>query len=381
MRTFLRYPRRGEVSRKRRSRGRSVMVALSLTGALAATAAGCSSVNAGSGSGSGSASAGKHLTIGAVFSETLVSRWKFDEAGFTAEVRKLGDTPIVVSAQSSEQTQRSEVENMITKGVNALVIAPVNVEDAASLFQLASSAHIPVIDYNFIVPNIPASYIIARNAVQFGQVSAQQALGAHPSGNYVIIGGDPGNSVAIDTTQGNSEGLASAVRAGKVHVVSQQYNANWSPQTAQQQIEEALVRYHNNIAAVLSNNDGMAVGVLQALKSQNLLGRVFVSGVDGDLPNVQAIAQGSQSVTMWTDFTQMGSYAAQAADAAARGKQLNLPSAILSNQPDGNRSIPTINMPTIVVDKANLCGWVNKYHYYTAAQVYGSTAATACPSS
>jgi D-xylose transport system substrate-binding protein len=340
--------------------GRGALLA-GLTAAvlLAATCAGCSGVVAGGG-----------VKIGAIFSETMVSRWKFDQQGFVDEAKRLGDTPIVLSSQSDAQTQRSQVENMLSQQVGALAIAPVDIKTASSLFALAKSAHVPTIDYNFLVPGNAADYVITRDAEEFGVVAAKQALQQHPTGNFVLVAGDPGNSVATDTMRGYLQVLQPQVDVGKVKIVSQQYNTNWDPQSAEQQVEEALVKANNNVAAVLSGNDGMAIGAIQALKAQNLIGKVFMSGVDADLPNVQAIAQGNQSVTVWADFTQMGKYAADAADAAARGKKFTVPTA--KTNAVGGSTVTTIDMPTIVVDKSNLCDWLAKYHYYSVQQVFGS---------
>ncbi len=307
-------------------------------------------------------------TIAYLNADAVVSRWVFDEKGFKDEAAALGDEAVVVEAGGQAQTQSNQVDTMITKGVDAMVITPVDVGTAPALFTKAQAANIPTVDYNFIVPNVATAYVINRNAVEFGQIAAQQALKSHPTGNYIIVSGDQGTSVAQDETKGYMLVLQPEIDAGKIKIVSQKWNAGWSPASAQAQVEAALVKTGNQVEAVLSNNDGMAIGAMAALKAQGLLGKTFVSGVDCDLANVQAIAQGNQSVCIWTDFYLMGRYAAMAADAAARGTTLSLPG--LTNAPNGSVTVPTITMPTVVVDQPGLCTWLKQSQWVPFDDAY-----------
>ena len=315
-------------------------------------------------------------TIAYLNADAVVSRWVFDEKGFKDEAAALGDDAVVVEAGGSVQTQTTQVESMITKQVDAMVITPVDVGTAASLFAKAASANIPAINYNFIVPNIKPAYIVAQQAHLMGTTAATMALKAHPTGNYVIVSGDAAQSVAQDETSAYMEVLQPQIDAGKITLVSQKFNAAWSPQGAQAQVEAALVKTNNKIDAVLSNNDGMAIAVMSALKPAGLLGKTFISGLDCDQPNLQAIAEGNQAVCMWTDFYEMGREAAQAADAAARGITLTLPD--LKDQPNGSVTVPTVMMPVIAVTKDILCSWLKQYQWAPADKVYVNVTAPSC---
>ena len=306
--------------------------------------------------------------LGLILAQNNVARWTFDSKGFTDMATQLGDTYTVVGSNASAATQSNQVDAMITSKVDALVLTPVDIATAGSLFAKAKDAGIPTVDYNFIVPNISPNYIIARRAVDFGVFEAQAAVKAFPTGNYVIVGGDPGTSVAMDEVTGYMQVLQPFIDSGKIKIVSQKMNLNWSPSLAQAQVEEALVKTGNNIQAILAGSDSMAIPAMTALKNAGLLGKVFVSGVDCDLANIQAIAQGFQSVCIWTDFYKMGQYAALAADAAARGIPLDLKE--LSNLPNGNVSVPTVMMETVVVDQPGLCSWLKSSQWVPFADAY-----------
>jgi len=315
-------------------------------------------------------------TIAYLNADAVVSRWVFDEKGFKDEAAALGDDAVVVEAGGNVQTQTTQVESMITRQVDAMVITPVDVGTAASLFAKADAANIPSVNYNFIVPNIKPAYIVAQQAHLMGVTAATMALKDHPTGNYVIVSGDAAQSVARDETSGYMEVLQPQIDAGKITLVSQKFNASWSPQGAQAQVEAALVKTNNKIEAVLSNNDAMAIAVMAALKPAGLLGKTFISGLDCDQPNLQAIAEKNQVVCMWTDFYEMGREAAQAADAAARGTKLSLPD--LKDQPNGNVTVPTVMMPVIAVTNDILCSWLKQYQWVSPDKVYVNVPAPSC---
>jgi D-xylose transport system substrate-binding protein len=346
---------------------RRVAAAAALTMVVSGALAAC-----GSDGGSGNSGNNGKLKIGIIFVQDMVSRWKFDQQGFVDQVKALGAEPIVASAQSDPQKQRNLVESMITQQVDALVITPVDVTTAGELFKMAKDADIPTVDYNFVVPDSGADYLVARDAREFGRLVAEKAVKERPEGNYVIVSGDEATSVARDTQEGLLEGLKPQLDSGKVKIASQQYNTGWDPQKALGQAEQALVKTDNDVAAFLVGNDGMAGGVMQALQKESLLGKAFVSGIDADLPAVQAIAKGEQTVTVWTDFTKMGKAAADLAVAAAKGEKPDVPN--LTAGTDGEPG--TVNMETILVDKPGLCEWLQQYKYYTVEQVYGDDAAS-----
>ncbi len=310
----------------------------------------------------------KPIKIGFILAHGIVSRWQYDKNGFVDEAKNLGVEAIVVSSEGSAQTQASQVDNMITQGVNALVIAPVDVATASSLFQKVVDAGIPVVDYNFVVPDFAPSYIIFRDAIEFGEVTAKAALAMYPEGNYVIVSGDAAYSVALDTTKGYMNVLQPEIDAGKIKIVSQKFNPGWAPQSAQTQVEEALVKTNNDVKAILSNNDGMAIGAMSVL-DQLGLSKVFVAGVDADLANIQAIAQGKQTLTIWTDFYKMGQYGARAAVAAASGTQPDVPRLVKMDNGKA-KEVPTVVMDAITVTQDNLCQWLKDHKWVSIEDSY-----------
>jgi D-xylose transport system substrate-binding protein len=137
---------------------------------------------------------------------------------------------------------------------------------------------------------------------------------------------------------------------GDVKLVSDQFNKNWSSDTARAQVENALTKNDNDIQVCLCGNDGTAYGAIQALQAQGLGGKVFVTGIDAE-PRAQAlIRQGLMALSNFTAFDQMGEEAAKAAAAVGAGKPVTA-NATVNN---GLKSIPWIKILNFNVTRENL---------------------------
>jgi D-xylose transport system substrate-binding protein len=291
------------------------------------------------------------VKIGFIIPDYEEMRWKnADQRFFEEEARKIGIDPVVQSSNNSEATQASQVENMLTLGVKVLVLTPVNARAATILVHKAASAGVPVINYNFLIPNADVALFVGRDAVEIGERLADAAVKAQPKGNYILCLGDEGMSVAVDTAKGNTNVLQPLVDSGAIKIVSKQFNKAWSTDSARAQVENALTQANNDIAAVLCSNDGMAYGAIQALQAQGLAGKVFVTGVDCEPKAQQLIREGLLSVSNFSAFDLMGRKAAQAALAVSKGETPKSDGTINNGATD----IPWIKAPNFNVTKENL---------------------------
>jgi D-xylose transport system substrate-binding protein len=156
---------------------------------------------------------------------------------------------------------------------------------------------------------------------------------------------------------------------GKIVIVGEQYTDNWDPANAQNEMAAILTAQNNKVDAVISENDGMAGGVIAALKSQGLTG-IPVSGQDGDAAALNRIALGTQTVDVWKDARMLGDAAGQAAVELANGTTLDKittdkygPSKIF--QSPGGNSLNSILLTPQAITKDNLqvvldAGWITK---------------------
>ena len=117
------------------------------------------------------------------------------------------------------------------------------------------------------------------------------------------------------------EVVGKALKSGEIKNVGETYTDNWEPANAQKEMEQFLTENNNKVDAVVSENDGMAGGVVAALAAQGLAGPVPVSGQDGDHAALNRVALGTQTVSVWKDARELGKAAGEAAVAARQGHQ------------------------------------------------------------
>jgi D-xylose transport system substrate-binding protein len=146
--------------------------------------------------------------------------------------------------------------------------------------------------------------------------------------------------------------------AGKIVIVGETYTDNWDPANAQNEMAQFLTKNSNKVDAVISENDGMAGGVIAALASQGMAGTVPVSGQDGDAAALNRIARGTQTVDVWKDARMLGQSAGEAAVALCGGTTMdkisttNGASAVFKS-PGGN-SLNSILLTPQAITKDNL---------------------------
>jgi D-xylose transport system substrate-binding protein len=260
-----------------------------------------------------SAAAGGDCVVGVSWNNYQEERWaKFDEPAIQAAVEAGGGTYISNDAKSSAETQASNIENLISQGANVLVVLAQDGTAVKPSVESAISNGVPVIAYDRLIEDENALYITFDN-VEVGRLQAETIFGLVPSGNYIIIKGNQADANADFLRAGYEEVIGEAVTAGDITIVGETYTDNWDPAIAQTQTEQFLTAANNDVQAILSENDGMAGGVVAALEAQGLAGEVPVSGQDGDQAALNRVALGTQAVSVWKDARELGTAAGEAA--------------------------------------------------------------------
>ncbi len=301
--------------------------------------------------GTGAAGAQEAIKVGLILPSYDQIRWQNgDQPCFEAEAQKLGMQVSTVASQMSESVQASQVENMLTQGIDVLVLRPVNAAASQGLVRQANRAGVPVVAYDSLPLNADVAAFVARDAVAMAVEIAEAAVTAHPKGNYILALGDEGTNVAVEERQGYYQVLQPYLDRGDIKIVSEQYNKGWSSESSRAQVENALTKANNDVVAVLAGNDGTAYGAIQALQSQGLAGKVWVNGVDAEPRAQELITQGQLTLSNFTNYCQSGEAAAQIAQKLAQEKPLDL-TATFNN---GLKDVPWFQVDKFNVTKENL---------------------------
>ena len=305
-------------------------------------------------------------TIGVSWKVFQEERWKRDEAVIKQIVEANGDKYISADAQGSAAKQLTDVESLISQGADVLMIVPFDSEAILPAVEKASNEGIPMIAYDVQIEHPDSLYITFDN-VGVGRLMAKQMLATGKSeGNFAFIKGDQGDPNATFLFEGIMEVLQPSIDAGKIKNVCETFTDGWKPENAQRNMEQCLTSQDNKVDAVVSENDGMAGGVVAALDAQGMAGSVPVTGQDGDLAAINRVARGTQLVSVWKDSRALGKVAAEAALMLADGKKMtDVPN--VAPFSGGKRGV-TVNSilqePTpITKDNINVvidAGWIEK---------------------
>ena len=318
----------------------------------------------------GSAPAGGgDCTVGVSWNNYQEERWaKWDEPAIKAAIEAGGGTYVSNDAKSSAETQATNIENLISQGANVLIVLAQDGTAVKPSVASATSNGVPVIAYDRLIEDPTALYITFDN-VGVGRMQAEAIFGLVPTGNYVIMKGNSADANADFLRSGMEEVIGEAVAAGDITIVGESYTDNWDPAIAQTQMEQFLTAANNEVDAVLSENDGMAGGVVAALEAQGLAGQVPVSGQDGDLAALNRVALGTQAVDVWKDARLLGTTAGEAAVALCANPDIAaVPGTAPFTSPEGNeltsillapQPITQENLDVVVdagwIDQATLC--------------------------
>lgn len=312
------------------------------------------------------AQAKEALKIGFILSTLQEERYLKDQKYFLDEAKKLGFEAIIVSADNNPQTQTAKVENLLARGVKALVIQPVNSDAAANLVRLAHEDKVPVVAYDRLIANAPVDFYVTQDSYKVGVLQAEAAaktIGG--KGNVVILMGQAGHSVANEITRGNMDTFK---KYPDIKVVVQKNHENWSPALALTTVENALAQYKNNIQAIVANNSGMANAAVQALNEQKLIGKVFVAGADADLSAVKNIVADKLQLDILKDIEPLARTSARVAWQLAKNEKPRTATTVKS----GSFEVPSIATPVYPIDKQRLEERIFKTGFHSRQDVYGN---------
>ncbi|MFH0954064.1 MAG: substrate-binding domain-containing protein [Verrucomicrobiota bacterium] len=312
----------------------------------------------------GKAAAREQVTIGFVLSTMQEERYEKDHAAFLEKAKELGARVEFASAKNDGQIQIQKVEDILTQGVDVMVIQPVNSDTAKNLVALCHAKGAPVVAYDRIIKYCDLDLYVTQDSYQVGVLQAEAAAKATGGrGRYAILKGTMGHSVAEEITRGNQDVLK---KYPGITIVFEQNHPNWAPNEALESTENLLTRENNRIDAILCNNSGMARGVIQALRKVKLDGKVFVAGSDADLDNCRFVLQGIQSVEVLKAIKPLADAAAGAAFRLAKGETAEKIAESFAGKAgtaakpadchfnNGQVDVPTINTTVQLVTKDNL---------------------------
>jgi D-xylose transport system substrate-binding protein len=332
--------------------------------------------------GCGLAGAGSGPTISLLLPETKTARYEtHDRPHFQRMVRELCRECRVLYANANQDAavQQSEAEAALSNRARVLVLDPVDALAAGAVVARAKAAGVPVISYDRLVRNADVDYYVSFDNEKVGELQAGALLdrlaGLGPTGgSLVMLNGSPTDSNAALFKRGAHRILD----AGGWAIGAEYDTPDWSPDRAQQQMEQAITRLgRDGIAGVYAANDGMAGGALAALGGAGFDPLPPITGQDAELAAVQRILAGDQYMTVYKAIRPQAESAARLAVALAT--KAPLPPGLINSEVDnGRRRVPSVLLRPIAVTRANVAETVLADGFWAARQLCADRFADAC---
>ncbi|MGP3683635.1 sugar ABC transporter substrate-binding protein [Streptomyces sp. IBSNAI002] len=329
---------------------------------------------------SGGAARGDAIKVGLLLPENQTARYeKFDKPLIEKEVARLtrGKGQVVyANAKQDAATQSSQVDAMIAENVDVLVIDAVDSKAIAGAVTKAKGAGIPVVAYDRLAEGPIDAYTSFDNE-DVGKVQGQALLAAlgdkAKDGQIVVMNGS-----VTDPNAKLFKSGAHSVLDGKVNIGKEYDTVDWKPENANANMAAALSALgKGKIAGVYSANDGMAGGIITALKAAGVSTLPPVTGQDAELAGVQRIVAGEQHMTVYKRYAPEAAAAAEMAVALAKGERIDGIINQLVDSPTTKR-VPSVLVPGIALTKANVKATVVDDGVYTIAEICTDKLRPAC---
>ncbi|MBS7531897.1 D-xylose ABC transporter substrate-binding protein [Hazenella sp. IB182353] len=309
---------------------------------------------------------GGKIVIGFSLDTLEEERWQKDRDLFVAKANELGAEVKVQSANSDDAKQIAQAENLISQGVDILVVVPHNSEVSAAIVEKAHTEGIKVVSYDRLIKQADVDLYVSFDNERVGEMQAKAITERQPKGNYALIEGADSDNNAHLLKKGHMKVLKPYIDRGDIQIVYDQWTKEWDPANALANMENALTANQNKIDAVIAANDGTAGGVIQALTAQKLAGNVPVSGQDAELAAIKRIVAGTQAMTIYKPISTLASTAAEATVNLAKDESVQTNKTVFNGKID----TPAILLDPVIVTKENIDATVITDGFHRREDIY-----------
>ncbi len=367
------------------------ILSLVAAGAMVVGLAACAPA-ADTGSGEGGGEGG---LIGVAMPTKSSERWIADGNALKETLEAQGFTVDLQYAEDDIPTQVSQVENMITKGAKALIIAAIDGTTLTNVLQEAADGDIPVIAYDRLIRDSEnVNYYATFDNFLVGQQQAWTllnglglteldgtAIADAPKGpfNIELFAGSPDDNNATFFFNGAMDVLQPLIDDGTLVVKSGQTDftavatLRWDGEVAQSRMEDILTSTYSDgskVNAVLSPYDGLSRGIISALTDAGYtVGDEWpiISGQDAEVDSVKAILAGEQYATIFKDTRELAKVAAAMAIAVLGGEEPEINDTKAYD--NGKLVVPSYLLQPVQVVKDNVKEALVDTGYWTAAEI------------
>lgn len=321
-------------------------------------------------------------TIGISAPSNDIQRWAVETVLMRDKLREKGYEVIIQYASSDISMQISQIENLIAKDADVLIVIPIESASLGEAMDMAAEHEIPVISYDMLITNTDAvSYYTTFDNYRVGTIQGQYVKDkldldhADRSYNIEFTAGDPGDNNAGFFYNGAVDVLKPYLDSGVLKIVSGQDSfgkcatPSWNTEKAQQRAENILASYYNDTAVDVwvASNDTTALGVSSALAVSYKGSYPLITGQDCTLINVKNILNGKQAMSVFKDPSLLIDATVNMVDEIFSGKPVTVNDT--KTYYNGVKIVPSYLCEPVYVDKDNCIELLTSSGFYTIDQL------------
>ncbi|MFJ4693272.1 sugar ABC transporter substrate-binding protein [Streptomyces sp. NPDC088766] len=282
----------------------------------------------------------------------------------------------IVAATPDPAVQRQQIDAMITRGVDVLIVAAVDPEALRSSVDAAHRAGIPVVAYDRLAQGHISGYVTFDGAT-VGRLQGEallKAMGPKANGGQIVMM----NGATVDPNASWFKRGALSVLKGKVKIGKSYDTVGWRPENAYTNMIGAIANLGaGHVDGVLAANDSLAGAVVSAFDAAGVRPPPPVTGQDADLAAVQRIIRGDQYMTIYKPYKSAADAAVEMAVALGRGRTVkSMATGTVDNS--STKNVPAVLLPSVGVTVGNIKGSLVKDGIYTMDQVCPPNLRSAC---
>ena len=325
-------------------------------------------------------------TIGIAMPTKSSARWISDGNSMVEQFEAAGYETDLQYAEDDIPNQLAQIENMITKGVDVLVVAAIDGTTLSNALSNAAASGIKVIAYDRLIRDSgDVDYYATFDNFKVGVQQAsslvsglKERFGEGPY-NVELFGGSPDDNNAYFFYNGAMSVLDPLIADGTVNVVSGQMGMDtvgtlrWDGAVAQARMDNLLSAHYTDkqVHGVLSPYDGLSIGILSSLKGVGYgsgdMKMPIVTGQDAEVPSVKSMLAGEQYSTVFKDTRSLAGVTVGMVDALLKGSEPEINDT--STYDNGVKVVPSYLLEPVSVDLSNWEEILIGSGYYTMDQI------------
>ena len=313
----------------------------------------------------------ERVLIGLSMDTLKEARWQRDRDMMLARAGGQGADVLVQSANSDDARQIADVEALLTRHVNVLIVIPHDGTAMAKAVRLGHEAGVPVIAYDRLIRDSDLDLYVSFDNERVGELQAKYVVDHLPvagKGKIVRILGSKADNNAHLFKKGQDAVLRPYIERGDIQIIHEDWADDWKTENAKKIVNAAISQHGRSFDAVLASNDGTAGGAIQALSEEGLAGKILVTGQDAELVACQRIVAGTQAMTVYKPLERLADSAIDLAVQIARRRVVVAKQTVANGKID----VPSVLADVVVATRDNMMDTVIRDGFLSRQDVYGS---------